>query len=97
MTPDAAKPFKGLTFKGLKGVMEIVERYATDTYPAMYVEVVSIAFVGTAPVGGFRGSGVPPRLRLNRGGTPLPRARWLSHGCHFEANPLFETASNNTR
>ena len=44
MTPDTAKPFKGL-----KGVMEIVERYATDTYPAMYVEVVSKAFVGAAP------------------------------------------------
>ena len=53
-----AKPFKGL-----KGVMEIVERYATDAYRAMYVEVISKAFVGaasspwTAPVGGFRGSG----------------------------------------
>ena len=32
MTPDAAKPFKGL-----KGVMEIVERYATDAYRALYV------------------------------------------------------------
>ena len=32
MMPDAAKPFKGL-----KGVMEIVERYATDTYRALYV------------------------------------------------------------
>ena len=31
-TPESAK-----SFKGLKGVMEIVERYATDTYRAMYV------------------------------------------------------------
>ena len=68
MTPDAAKPFKGL-----KGVMEIVERYATDTYPAMYVEVVSKAFVGAAPVGGIRGSGVPPRFSLNRAKMALPR------------------------
>ena len=31
-TPESAK-----SFKGLKGVMEIVDRYETDSYRAMYV------------------------------------------------------------
>lgn len=70
-TPESAKPFKGL-----KGVMEIVERYASDTYRAVYVERSAIRYMFYTVLKRNRSVASKHRKRISillRNGTRKPK------------------------